>query len=140
MNRRAATGGARDKLERDLIGSVTSKLDMFESGKDQKTPLNQKQFATLAAVGQRAVQQGWRRRHPTVVLNQYAGVMSTTDDTYNQYEKHMAEEHQTLSLPDTYTSFRSKDMMATQVGLVNTALENYKHVKSKLSSVNLASV
>lgn len=127
----------RDALEKDLIGEIISSQSNVESGRDV-TPKTQSQQTNEKRTKSFETLQGVRRRHPGFVLSQFAGIAQTNDTPYSNWEKAMEEENEKSSLSKVYSS--QGDQMAVQLGLVQTANENFKKSKEKLSTFMLSSV
>jgi len=86
------------------------------------------------------IQQGWRRRHPNRVLHQFDGVSQQQSKAKTLFEQALLHETKRSSLPKEYRPNDDADGMANQMGLVTTALDNYKGSKEKLSRMYLSSV
>ncbi len=80
-----------------------------------------------------AIRQGWRRRHPSLVLNQFTAVAQGSTNPSEQWEKAMLEDTERAELPEYYKKLKS-DGYANQVGLVATAFKNFENSKRKLST------
>jgi len=82
--------------------------------------------------------QGLRRRHPDLVLSNYATVTSTNDSPNTTWEKALQEESELSLMPKVYHA--QGQLSAVQLGLVQTAEKNFTKSKQKLSTMYLASV
>jgi hypothetical protein len=83
--------------------------------------------------------QGTRRRHPTRVLSQYTTIADTNQSPHTTWEKALEEENDVSNLPKVYTT--QGQQMAVQLGVVQTAEENFRKSKNnRLSTMHLASV
>lgn len=79
------------------------------------------------------IQQGKRQRHPEAVLHQFKTIVADTEKIDSVWEKMFHEENERTMIPKEYTmSGQDTGMMVNQMGLVNTALDNFKRSKAKL--------
>lgn len=86
---------------------------------------------------QMAIQQGVRRRHPHRVLGQFQGVNSTTSSASTMWEQALVHETKKVDMPQDFRPKGDTEGMSNQMGLVSTALENYKNSKNKLQRLHL---
>ena len=125
-------GSRMAQLEADLIGDEMQPDDS-EIGKDRVTHPNTKGRAF-------EIRQGWRRRHPTRVLNQFKGVTETTSSASSRWEEALVHGTKRVELPQEFRPHDDMDGMTNQLGLVTAALENYKASKNKLTRLHLVGV
>jgi len=120
------------QLEADLVGDEM-KSDDNDTGKDRVTRPNTKGrvFET---------RQGWRRRHPTRVLNQFAGATNTTSSASSRWEEALIHGTKRVELPEEFRPQDDMEGMSNQIGLVSAALDNYKASKNKLGRLHLVGV
>jgi len=86
------------------------------------------------------IQQGFRRRHPSNVLNRYDGVMKTTSNASSLWEESLIHETKRVELPKDFRPKGDTEGMTNQMGIVNVALDNYKASKNKLQRMYLVGV
>ena len=86
------------------------------------------------------IQQGLRRRHPDRVLNQYDGIMKTTSSASSMWEKALLHETKRVEMPKDFRPRDDTEGMTNQMGVVTTALDNYKASKNKLQRMHLIGV
>lgn len=127
-------------LEKDLIGETVDTTRVPETGRQnvkEGTP-----FQESADRSERAFQirQGFRRRHPDSVLNQFKTVVGTTSDASSMFEQSLIYETERAEMP---TEFRPKSDvlgLTTQLGVTATAEKNYSNAKNKLDRMFLVGV
>ncbi len=138
MNKRVRSSvGAKSRaLEAELSASTKAVSSTYsvEAGRDVQTQLTPWQRQALGNTQQFAQQQGFRRRHPRTMLNQFAGVVKTTTSPKMKWEQYIEAENERVELPESTKKGRN-EYMANQMGLVQTALENYVKSKEKLNSI-----
>jgi len=120
------------QLEEDLIDKEIND-ETADIGKDRVTHPNRQGRAFQ-------IQQGWRRRHPTRVLNQFKGVMSTTSSAGSKWEEALVHNTTKVELPKEFQPKDGMDGMTNQLGVVTAAFENYKASKNKLQRLHLVGV
>lgn len=120
------------QLEADLIGDEM-KPDDSEHGHDRVTHPNTYGRAL-------EIKQGWRRRHPQRVLNQFSGVVDTTSTASSKWEEAMIYGTKRVELPQEFRPEGDSDGMSNQLGVVTAALDNYKASKEKLKRMYLVGV
>lgn len=120
------------QLEADLIGNELND-ETADIGKDRVTRPNVKGRAFQ-------IQQGWRRRHPNRVLNQFKGVMDTTSSASSKWEESLIHDTKRVELPQEFQPKEGMDGMTNQLGIVTAAFENYKASKNKLQRLHLVGV
>lgn len=123
-------------LEKELQEDNYMKQSTFsvEAGRDVQTDLTTGQRRSLGATLTFLSRQGNARRHPVQQLNRYAGLMKTNIAPRTHYEQFMRETDERTELPDIVKRTRN-EYSANQVGLVQTATDNYAKSKQKLSSL-----
>lgn len=84
--------------------------------------------------------QGLRRRHPHRVLNQFDGVMKSTSSAAMTWEQAMIHETKRVELPKDFRPKDDMEGMSNQVGIVTTALDNYKASRAKFERMHLVNV
>ena len=138
MNKRvrSSVGEKTKALEAELSSSTktTSSTFSVEAGRDVQTQLTSWQRQALGNQQQFAQRQGFRRRHPSTMLNQFAGVVKTTTSPKMKWEQYIEAENERVQLPETTKKGRN-EYVANQMGLVETALENYVKSKEKLNAI-----
>lgn len=120
------------QLEADLQGE-DMQSDDIDTGKDRVTHPNKKGRSF-------AIKQGWRRRHPTRVLNQFAGATNTTSNASSRWEEALVYGTKRVDLPDEFRPNDDMEGMSNQIGLVSASLDNYKASKNKLGRLHLVGV
>jgi len=141
MNKK--TGGADDKralLEADLIGDEMVRRQEMETGRRHVNEDNKFQRTANRANRSLAIQQGVRRRHPHRVLNQFDGVMKTTSSAALTWEQAMTHETKRVDMPKEFRPRDDSDGMVNQMGVVTTALDNYKASRGKFQRMHLVGV
>ena len=130
MNKRPTGVPRRQELEKELIGDIESQKALVETGKDRVVDGNK--FHREANRNYRgfAIRQGVRRRHPDRVLAQFASIVEETSNAQSAWEKALMHEQQRTEVPEEYKA-KDEEMLANQVGIVTTALDNFKNSKSK---------
>lgn len=138
MNKRVrGSVSAKSKaLEDELTGQnvKTQSTYSVEAGRDVQTDLNKWQKQALGNQEQFAIRQGFRRRHPTKMLNQFAGAVGTNTNPKLKWEQYMEAENERVQLPQTTKKMRN-EYVVNQMGLVETALANFVKSKEKLNSI-----
>lgn len=120
------------ELEADLIGNELDVNDA-EHGQDRVTHPNI-YGRTLD------IKQGWRRRHPERVLNQFTGVNSTTSSASSKWEEALLYGTKRVELPKEFHPDGDLSGMSNQLGVVTAALDNYRASKEKLKRMYLVGV
>lgn len=143
MNKRVrgSVSAKTRKLEEELskqdarLGSNYS----VEAGRDVETVLTSWQKQALGNQEQFAVRQGFRRRHPNRVLNQFGAAVKTNVAPKMKWEQFMEADNERASLPETTKKARN-DYAVNQLGLAELAVKNYVASKEKLNSIVLVGV
>lgn len=133
MNKRPEGVPRKKQLEDDLVGDIINNKQEKETGKyANKT----NSFARGQYEANRIFQikQGRRRRHPHRVLAQFEQITKETENASSAWEKALMHEQQRVEVPQEYKA-KDSGMVANQVGLVTTALDNYTKSKSKFERV-----
>ena len=125
------------------MGKSYEREEEIETGKANHTapmPGPRKEWDLTVNRGQKEfyVTQGRRMRHPDMVLHNFETVTAGTDDAETTWEKAMMHEQERQSIPKEYQyEGEDKGMVASQLGVVTTALDNYKRSKDKLQRSHL---
>lgn len=120
------------ELEAELIGDEM-RPDDAEHGHDRVTYPNTYGRAL-------EIKQGWRRRHPQRVLNQFAGIADTTSSASSKWEEAMIWGTKRVELPEEFRPEGDSDGMSNQLGIVTASLDSYKASKEKLKRMHLVGV
>jgi Fe-S cluster assembly scaffold protein SufB len=80
------------------------------------------------------IKQGRRRRHPDRVLAQFEQITKETENASSAWEKALMHEQQRVEVPSEYKA-KDRGMVANQVGLVTTAMDNYVKSKGKFERI-----
>lgn len=138
MNKRVRSSvSAKTKaLEDELSTKNTQTQSTYsvEAGRDVQTDLTSWQKQALGSQDQFAQKQGFRRRHPSKMLNEYAGVVKTNTNPKMKWEQYIDAENERVQLPETTKKSRNV-YAANQMGLVELALENFVQSKQKLNAI-----
>ena len=133
MNKRPEGVPRRKQLEDALLSDVVDHKTEVETGKYENTHTK---FSQGAREANRIFQikQGRRRRHPDRVLAQFDQITKETENASSAWEKALMHEQQRVEVP---TEYKAKDssMVANQVGLVTTAMDNYVKSKGKFERI-----
>jgi hypothetical protein len=133
MNKRPEGVNRRTQLEDDLVGEIIDKKQIVETGKhENETTVYGKQQREINKIFQ--IKQGRRRRHPDRVLAQFKQIVDQTENASSAWEKALMHEQQRVEVPQEYKA-NDSGMVANQVGLVTTALDNFMKSKSKFERV-----
>lgn len=138
MNKRtrAYTNPRVAALERELQADGINKQSTFsvEAGRDVQSDLTTGQRRLLGSTTAFMTKQGYRRRHPLNALSEYAGLARTNVTPRTRYEQFMQETHERVQLPEIVKKSRN-EFSPNQMGLVETATENFAKSKQKLSAL-----
>lgn len=138
MNKRVrGSVSARTKALEEELSKSNSKVSStysVEAGRDVQTDLTGWQRQALGNQEQFAVRQGFRRRHPNHLLNQFAGVAKTNVSPKMKWEEYIDAENERVQLPETTKKGRNQ-FAANQMGLVETAFANFVKSKEKLNAI-----
>lgn len=123
-------------LEKELQADGYQKQSTFtvDAGRDVQTNLTTGQRKLLGSTIAFMTKQGHRKRHPINALSQYAGLAKTNLTPKTRYEQLMQETHERVQLPDIVKKSRN-EYSVNQVGLVETATQNFAKSKQKLSAM-----
>jgi hypothetical protein len=130
----------RAKLEADLIGDEIERGQQMETGRTHVNEGTKFQKNANRQNRSLAIQQGVRRRHPHSVLNQFSGITKTTSSAAMTWEQAMTHETKRVILPKEFRPRDDSEGMANQMGVVTTALDNYKASRGKFSRMHLVNV
>jgi hypothetical protein len=138
MNKRpqAFTNPRVAALEKELQNDNFTRQSTFsvDAGRDVQTDLTTGQRKALGATRGFLLRQGHRKRHPLNTLSSYTGLIKTNKDPKEHYAQYMQEMHERVQLPDFVKRARN-EYSPNQVGLVQTATENFAKSKQKLSTM-----
>jgi hypothetical protein len=140
QNKKPGVDSRRADLEADLVDEETGLKMELETGHRH---VNEKsKFQKRANKQNRMLQikQGLRRRHPNRVLNQYQGIMKTTSSASSLWEKALLHETKRVDITKDFRPKDDADGMVNQMGVVSTALDNYKASKNKFNRLHLVNV
>lgn len=137
MNKRPSGQSRKTRLEAELIGDITDKHADFESGKPRHETAEQ--TATEQKMRTLNIRQGLRRRHPHSVLANFKAITQETTNAESAWERAMMHEQERTTLPTEYVP-GDGGMMTNQIGLVTTALDNYKQSKGKFQRTTLVGI
>lgn len=134
MNKRPPGVDKRTKLEDELTGRILDQQQEIETGKFQKTDTA---FHRRTRQGnlQFGIQQGRRRRHPDRLLSQFQTIKEETQSVDSAWERALLHEQARTEIPTEYKA-KESGMVANQVGVVSTALDNFKRSKGKFRRVS----
>ena len=130
----------RAELEADLIGDEMDMRREMETGRRHINEGTKFQQTANRQNRQLAINQGLRRRHPHRVLNQFDGIMKTTSSAAMTWEQAMLHETKRVDLPKDFRPKDDMEGMSNQVGIVTTALDNYKASRGKFERMHLVGV
>ncbi len=138
MNKRvrSSVNAKTKELEAELSSKdkTTQSTYSVEAGRDVQTDLTSWQRQALGRQDLFAQKQGFRRRHPSKLLGEFATVVKTNKNPKMKWEECMAAENERVQLPETTKKGRN-EYIANQMGLVQTAMENYAKSREKLSAI-----
>jgi len=139
MNKRAAkaVNASTKALEAELTTKTKriSNTYSVDAGRDVQTDLTPWQKAALGNQEQFAIRNGFRRRHPSKLLNQFGAIVKTNKNPKLKYEEFIEAENERCELPEYAKKARNNDMIPNQMGLVETAFQNFVKSKEKLSAM-----
>jgi len=127
----------RAELEADLIAESMETTNMVQNGRRHVNEGTAFQRNANRANRALTIQQGFRRRHPVRVLQQYDGIYNTTSDASSSWEKAMVHETERVDLPKEFRPSKDTMGMTNQLGIVTTAADNYKKHRKKLERMFL---
>ena len=133
MNKRPEGVPRRKQLEDELLSDIVAKKTEVETGKYENTHTK---LSRNARETNRIFQirQGRRRRHPDRVLAQFEQITKETEHASSAWEKALMHEQQRVEIPSEYKA-KDRGMVANQVGLITTAMDNYIKSKGKFERV-----
>jgi hypothetical protein len=140
MNKKPTGDSRRAELEADLIGDELDMRREMETGRRHINEGTKFQQNANRANRQLEISQGFRRRHPHRVLNQFDGIMKTTSSAAMTWEQAMIHETKRVDLPKDFRPKDDMEGMSNQVGIVSTALDNYKSSRGKFERMHLVNV
>jgi len=136
MNKKPAT--RRSALEEELIGQITNQAAAVETGKGENVsdPYSARIESQNYIFN---IRQGVRMRHPDRVLSQYQGIREGTESAETIWEQALIHEDTRNEIPEEY-KVKGADMAANQMGLVQTALNNFARSKSRFNKSTVVGV
>jgi len=134
MNKRPEGVSRNAELEKELTADIVKQKVEVETGKFEKTNTPQSRNARKSNLTFQ-IKQGKRRRHPDTVLNQFQTIVKQTSNASSAWEKALMHEQQRILIPPEYKA-KDEGMVANQVGVVTTALDNYVKSKAKFERVS----
>lgn len=137
MNKRPAHVSRKKELENELLSSIEQRKGEIETGHVARPTMFKIQAA--AQLKQFEIKQGNRRRHPQRVLSNYDAITKDTVSAETAWEKSLMHEQQRTEIPQEYQP-QDKGMIANQLGLVTTALDNFAKSKGKFNRQFIAGV
>ena len=140
QNKKPGEGSRRAGLEADLIGEELELKSEMETGRRHIDENSAFQKRANKQNKMLQIQQGLRRRHPNRVLSQYQGIMKTTSSAASLWEKALLYETKKVDMPKDFRPRDDTDGMVNQMGVVSTALDNYKASKNKFQRMHLVGV
>jgi hypothetical protein len=140
MNKRVKIDNRRAELERELIDDQNVHEDEINTGKVKIDEKNRFQRNAQRDVRLFRIKQGIRKRHPDRVLHQFNGVKNTTSTASTLWEQALIHDTKRTELPQDFRPKGDIDMMTNQMGIVTTALDNYKSSRGKLERMHLVGV
>lgn len=139
-SKQGSAGSRRAELERELMNQDSSLLSQEkDTGRRQieENPLRQSSKYNSRSY---MIKQGIRRRHPHRVLHQFDGVRQGTDTAGSLWEQALMHENERTELPKEFQPKDDAQGMANQMGLLTTAMDNYRKSKNKLQRLFLVNV
>lgn len=133
------TSSVKSELEKELMSDIIEQQHNVDAGRDIQSDTRQG-HADLQKSSMFAIRQGIRRRHPDSVLHQFALMAEQTDPGRSSWEQAMVEENERIDMDQVYRDHNETEQTVTQLGLVQTALANYKKSTEKLSSLHASGV
>lgn len=140
MNKKPDIDSRRAELEADLIGEEMKLRGELETGRRHVNEGTKFQQQANRTFNNLAIKQGLRRRHPHRVLNQFDGVYKTTSSAAMTWEKALLHETKRVDLPKDFRPKDDSEGMVNQMGIVTTALDNYKASRGKFERLHLVGV
>jgi ribosomal protein L35AE/L33A len=140
QNKKPSVDSRRADLEKDLIGEELELKMEMETGRRHVNEGSKYQQRVRKQNKMLSIQQGFRRRHPNRVLNQYQGIVKTTSSASSLWEKALQYETKRVDMPKDFRPRDDTDGMVNQMGVVTTALDNYKASRNKFQRMHLIGV
>lgn len=140
MNKQDANHARVTELEEDLIAGVDDRENEIDTGR-AKVHQNTKEKRTLRNANRRfSIQQGVRRRHPNRVLHDFAVQAGSTSHAETVWEQALAEENERQNIGKIYKVQGDVSLLTTQMGITQTAQNNFRSSQPKLSRQHLVGV
>jgi hypothetical protein len=102
-----------------------------DAGRDVMTDLRPWQKQALGHVQQLAIQQGFRRRHPSKLLSDYNDQLFNGKNPRYKWEDAIRREDERIELPEVYKR-AGDDRIANQLGLIETAHKNFMKSRARM--------
>jgi len=136
MNKKPAT--RRSALEEELIGQITEQAAAVETGRGENVsdPFSARIESANYMFN---IRQGTRMRHPDRVLSQHQGISEGTEAAETVWEQALIHDDTRTEIPEEYKP-KGMDMAASQMGLVQTALDNFAKSKSRFNKTTVVGV
>jgi hypothetical protein len=80
------------------------------------------------------IKQGKRLRNPNNMLATYAASQIKPDNVKSEWQKALDMEHKRHQIPDIYKDYKETPI-ASQMGLAQTAMRNYKSSRNRLRDI-----
>lgn len=135
QNKTVASGvnDRKKQLEAELTEPLTEHAEEIvpETGRRKVLENSAFQRNALASDSKFNIHQGFRRRHPNTVLNQFAGIAATTTSASTQWEKYMLHETEKVEVDKELQPKDDADGLVNQLGIAQVAEKNFKNVHKK---------
>lgn len=132
----SAVSNKRDALEAELTGKMEERKDQMDAGRFKHEKGDKLAQAARSKYKEFSIKQGRRRRHPSVVLAQFAEIAKQTSNAGSAWERALMAEHQRTTIPKDY-KVKDTDMIASQIGIVQAAQDNYSKSRSKFDQLSV---
>lgn len=140
MNKQDANHARVTELEEDLIAGADDRENEIDTGRPKRQQ-NTKEKRTLRNANRRfSIQQGVRRRHPNRVLHDFVVQAGSTSHAESVWEQALAEENERQNIGKIYKVQGEVSLLATQMGITQTAENNHRNSQPKLSRQHLVGV
>lgn len=140
MNKRpqGVIKGKRQELEDELTGKITDQQALVETGKNENKddPFSKAREQEMHRFN---IVQGRRRRHPKRVLQQHKAIDEQTENAESVWEKALLHDQERIGLSEEYKP-KDHELVANQMGLVQTALTNFGRSKGRFTKTNIVGV
>lgn len=102
-----------------------------EAGRDVMSDQRPWQRQALGHVERLAIQQGFRRRHPSRLLASYASQTFNGPNPRTKWEDAMRRSEDLTQIPEYYRR-ANESQLSNQVGLIETANKNFMKSRSRI--------